>query len=142
MAENIQPEEQQDRQKQYLVEKFGSLLEQIGEGYGQPLQEELIRRLEKTIAEFDDEVSGLISDLKERSKKRHEELKRLWEQGPEQAQNESVAEEQSVAPEKESGEMSEWERRLEDKAQASKQPGQQEEKKQKKKGLFRKKSKE
>ncbi len=140
MAENTQTEEQQDKQKQYLVEKFGNLLEQIGDGYGQPLQEELIRRLEKTVADFNDEVNTLITDLKERSKKRHEELKRLWEKGPdveEQVENSDSTEESDEDP----AEMSEWERRLEEKTKAtSSQNGPEDGEKPKKKGLFRKKS--
>lgn len=144
MAENTQPEEQPDKQKQYLTEKFEGLLEQIGEGYGRPLQEELIRRLEKTIAEFDEEVSELISDLKERSKKRHEELKRLWLQEPNQEESSPVAEEKTERPEEESAEISEWERRLEGKAQTSKPTKESapQEEKPKRKGLFLKKSKE
>ena len=31
-----------DPQKQYLIEQFGNLMERVGEGYGGPLQEELI----------------------------------------------------------------------------------------------------
>ena len=46
-----------DPQKQYLIEQFGNLMEKVGEGYGGPLQEELIRRMEQTIADFDEEVS-------------------------------------------------------------------------------------
>ena len=45
-----------DPQKQYLIEQFGNLMEKVGEGYGGPLQEELIRRMEQTIADFDEEV--------------------------------------------------------------------------------------
>ena len=142
MAENTQPEEQQDKQKQFLVEKFGGLLEQIGEGYGQPLQEELIRRLERTISEFNDEVNDLITNLKDQSKKRHEELKRLWEQGPEQVEA-PIDEDDGEGSGEEPAEMSEWERRLEEKAQATSSPSEktkEKEEKPKKKGLFRKKS--
>ena len=46
-----------DPQKQYLIEQFGNLMEKVGEGYGGPLQEELIRRLEQTVADFDEAVS-------------------------------------------------------------------------------------
>jgi len=33
-----------DPQKRYLMDQFGGLMEQVGEGFGGPLQEELIRR--------------------------------------------------------------------------------------------------
>ena len=39
-----------DPQKQYLMDQFGNLMEQVGDGFGGPLQEELISRLEQTIA--------------------------------------------------------------------------------------------
>ena len=63
----VQPEE---LQKSYLLENFEAIIEQIGEGYGAPLQEELIRRMEKTVAEFHEDVSDLVVQLKEQSEKR------------------------------------------------------------------------
>ena len=35
-----------DPQQQYLMDQFGGLMDQVGDGFGGPLQEELIRRLE------------------------------------------------------------------------------------------------
>ena len=61
-----------DPQKQYLIEQFGNLMEKVGEGYGGPLQEELIRRMEQTIADFDEEVSEMLEHLRDSSVKRHE----------------------------------------------------------------------
>ncbi|GIT40740.1 MAG: hypothetical protein Ct9H300mP9_5900 [Candidatus Neomarinimicrobiota bacterium] len=69
-----------DPQKQYLIEQFGNLMEKVGEGYGGPLQEELIRRLEQTVADFDEEVNEMMESLKENSVKRHEKLKEIWVQ--------------------------------------------------------------
>jgi len=127
-----------DKQKEYLVEKFGGLIKQIGDGYGQPLQEELIRRLEKTISEFHDEVTELIDTLKNRSAERQQKLKELWEKGAEVAEPDAPAAE-SVEGEEE--DLSEWEQRLEEKSKkagsSSKVKG--EEEKPKKKGLFGKK---
>ena len=54
-----------DPQKQYLIEQFGNLMEKVGEGYGGPLQEELIRRMEQTIADFDEEVSEMLESLRD-----------------------------------------------------------------------------
>ena len=73
-----------DPQKQYLIEQFGNLMEKVGEGYGGPLQEELIRRMEQTIADFDEEVSEMLESLRDNSVKRHEKLKEIWE-NPEQS---------------------------------------------------------
>ena len=69
-----------DPQKQYLIEQFGNLMEKVGEGYGGPLQEELIRRMEQTIADFDEEVSEMLESLRDNSVKRHEKLKEISEQ--------------------------------------------------------------
>ena len=68
-----------DPQKQYLIEQFGNLMEKVGEGYGGPLQEELIRRMEQTIADFDEEVSEMLESLRDNSVKRHEKFKEIWE---------------------------------------------------------------
>ncbi len=135
MAESMQPDESQDSQKQFLIGKFGELLEKIGDGYGKPLQEELVRRLEKTIAEFHLEVEELLAELKERSVKRHEDLKRLWKQGHQEEPAEAAEPEEA-----DSEEMSDWERRLEEKATQG--PGgksSDSEEKPKKKGFFHKK---
>ena len=67
-----------DPQKQYLMDQFGNLMEQVGDGFGGPLQEELISRLEQTIADFHDEVNEMLGRLKENSEKRHEKLKEIW----------------------------------------------------------------
>ena len=54
-------------------------MDQVGDGFGGPLQEELIRRLEQTIADFHQEVNEMLTNLKESSEKRHEKLKEIWE---------------------------------------------------------------
>ena len=68
-----------DPQKKYLMDQFGSLMEKVGDGFGIPLQEELVRRLEQTIADFHEEVTELLENLKDNSEKRHEKLKAIWE---------------------------------------------------------------
>ena len=118
-----------DPQKQYLIEQFGNLMEKVGEGYGGPLQEELIRRMEQTIADFDEEVSEMLEHLRDNSVKRHEKLKEIWE-NPEQSTASSEA--PSEVPE----DASDWEKRLEGVADdvASKEEAKEEPPK--KKGLF------
>mgnify|MGYP000424261621 CR=1 FL=1 len=66
-----------DPQKKYLMDQFGNLMEKVGDGFGGPLQEELIKRLEQTIADFHEEVSEMMASLKENAEKRHEKLKEI-----------------------------------------------------------------
>ena len=102
-----------DPQKKYLMDQFGNLMEKVGDGFGGPLQEELIKRLEQTIADFHEEVSEMMASLKENAEKRHEKLKEIWnnpDASLEVVDNQSP---QAGNPEPE-GEMSEWERRLEE----------------------------
>ena len=97
-----------DPQKQYLIEQFGNLMEKVGEGYGGPLQEELIRRMEQTIADFDEEVSEMLESLRDNSVKRHEKLKEIWE-NPEQS---TPANEDGTAESVDEN-ASDWEKRVE-----------------------------
>ena len=102
-----------DPQKKYLMDQFGNLMEKVGDGFGGPLQEELIKRLEQTIADFHEEVSEMMASLKENAEKRHEKLKEIWnnpDASLEVADNQ-VSQTENAEPE---GEMSEWERRLEE----------------------------
>ena len=102
-----------DPQKKYLMDQFGNLMEKVGDGFGGPLQEELIKRLEQTIADFHEEVSEMMASLKENAEKRHEKLKEIWnnpDASLEVVDNQGSKTE-NTEPE---GEMSEWERKLEE----------------------------
>ena len=107
-----------DPQKKYLMDQFGSLMDQVGDGFGGPLQEELIRRLEQTIADFHQEVSEMLTSLKDSSEKRHEKLKEIWE-NPDAHNNENKLSDSDIEPEgsdddkEEVAELSDWEKRLE-----------------------------
>ena len=123
-----------DPQKQYLIEQFGNLMEKVGEGYGGPLQEELIRRMEQTIADFDEEVSEMLEHLRDSSVKRHEKLKEIWE-NPEQPPESGQADgENADVP----GDASDWEKRLEGMAGDGDSDSKEAQKEEppKKKGLF------
>ena len=123
-----------DPQKQYLIEQFGNLMEKVGEGYGGPLQEELIRRMEQTIADFDEEVSEMLDSLRDNSVKRHEKLKEIWE-NPEQPSESGQADgETADVPE----DASDWEKRLEGMADGGDSDSKEAPKEEapKKKGLF------
>ena len=122
-----------DPQKQYLIEQFGNLMEKVGEGYGGPLQEELIRRMEQTIADFDEEVSEMLENLRDNSEKRHEKLKQIWENP------ESTGDSQGNATSGVSEDSSDWEKRLEgmaDSAETEDSTEASKEEEPKKKGLF------
>lgn len=140
-----------DPQKQYLMDQFGNLMEQVGDGFGGPLQEELISRLEQTIADFHEEVNEMLERLKENSEKRHEKLKEIWN-NPEaeivEAANASDADSRfDDAPGLNSDEMSEWEKKIEASTSGSKEDGgkveedKKEDKGKKKKGFFGRKKK-
>ena len=119
-----------DPQKQYLIEQFGNLMEKVGGGYGGPLQEELIRRMEQTIADFDEEVSEMLDGLRDNSVKRHEKLKEIWE-NPQETSGDG-------AP-RASEDASDWEKRVETMADVAGDDTKEEEPKEeepKKKGLF------
>ena len=127
---NAEDKPKVDPQKQYLIEQFGNLMEKVGEGYGGPLQEELIRRMEQTIADFDEEVSEMLESLKENSVKRHEKLKEIWEnpQGSPEGSSDNP----------DLDDASDWEKRIENKVAESGSDDTKKESKEepKKKGLF------
>ena len=137
-----------DPQKKYLMDQFGSLMEQVGDGFGGPLQEELIRRLEQTIADFHQEVNEMLSNLKDSSEKRHARLKEIWDNpesvNTEVESNSNGDESNDDSDEEEPAEVSDWEKRLEALDSSSKKSEDKkdtEEKPAKKKGFFGRKKK-
>ena len=112
MDNNNEPKEVQPEeiQKSYLLENFEAIIEQIGEGYGAPLQEELIRRMEKTVAEFHEDVSDLVVQLKDQSEKRQNTLKQMLNSDDQKIVDKIVDEVVDIPEERE---MSDYERRLE-----------------------------
>ena len=130
-----------DPQQQYLMDQFGGLMDQVGDGFGGPLQEELIRRLEQTIADFHEEVNEMLSNLKDNSEKRHDRLKEIWN-NPDAAVDDDAPDEPDDGPSGES-DMSEYEKRIEGLEGDSKKndPQEKDEKPKKKKGFFGRKKK-
>ena len=102
-----------DPQKKYLMDQFGDLMEQVGDGFGGPLQEELISRLQQTISDFHEEVNEMLAKLKENSEKRHEKLKEIWDNPETPLVSEDITQSQESKPQTEDKEMSEWEKKLE-----------------------------
>ena len=132
-----------DAQKQYLMAKINELTDGVAPGYGEAFVEELLGRLEKTVSEFNEEMSELLESLKFSSAKRDERLKELMEKGDDATAEPSADKAgMSVAE----SEMSDWEKRLETKTTDSdgesdatpKSEGEEEEdEKTKKKGFFK-----
>jgi len=122
------------------MDQFGGLMDQVGNGFGGPLQEELIRRLEQTIADFHEEVNEMLGNLKDNSEKRHDRLKEIWN-NPDAA-DDDVPDEPDDGPGGES-DMSEYEKRIEGLEGDSKkdEPQEKDEKPKKKKGFFGRKKK-
>ena len=133
-----------DPQKQYLMDQFGNLMEQVGDGFGGPLQEELISRLEQTIADFHEEVNEMLGRLKDNSEKRHEKLKEIWN-NPEASQNPTADDSESTdeeSPGLNTDEMSEWEKKIESGTKEESTDGEPpKEEGKKKKGFFGRKKK-
>jgi len=117
-----------DEHKEYLAQKFGTLIESFGEGYGKPLQDELMKRLEGTISEFHTEVSELVEQLKEKSRVRYDRLQSMLE-------DESNTDNNS---DEKPDEVTEWEKRLAENESVSNSEGEKQSDN-KKKGFFKRK---
>ena len=91
-----------------LSEKLESLLQGIHEQYGNALTDELIARLEYTIADFNEEIDLLMNELKENASLKEKLMAEIKSE---------KTEEKTVDPTKDSAEevkeLSEWEKRLE-----------------------------
>jgi len=112
-------EEQKGRQD-YLNNKLDDLLDGINASYGQELLNELVRRLNRTIEDFNEEFQGIIGNLKDNSERRNQILHDLME-GKEPVSNNTISgisndETETMKPkdsDSNTEEMSAWERRLE-----------------------------
>ena len=112
-------EEQQGRQD-YLNNKLDDLLEGINASYGQELLNELVRRLNRTIEDFNEEFQGIIGNLKDNSERRNQILHDLME-GKDLVSNSVASDSSKIETETEKSgdsdlnteEMSAWEKRLE-----------------------------
>jgi len=52
-----------DSRKTYLKENLGNLMNGIDSNYGQVLMDELMRRMEATVSEFNEEVKAMLGQL-------------------------------------------------------------------------------
>ncbi len=103
----------QDSRLGYLNDKLDDLLGGINASYGEELFNELVTRLDRTINDFNDEISVLTEAVKGNSEKRAEIIHTLME-GQETLQADQNSEEgEKSAGTLDSEIMSEWEKRLE-----------------------------
>ena len=102
----------QDSRLGYLNDKLDDLLDGINMSYGEELFNELVTRLERTVSDFNEEISVLTEAVKGNSEKRAEIIHTLME-GQDMAQVETVSEEGQDSTNLDSEMISEWEKRLE-----------------------------
>ena len=111
--------EEQEGRQDYLNNKLDDLLEGINASYGQSLLNELVRRLNRTIEDFNEEFQGIIGNLKDNSERRHQILHDLMEgkdfqptNVPSSGRVDTGSIDQGES-DSNSEEMSAWEKRLE-----------------------------
>lgn len=102
----------QDSRLGYLNDKLDDLLDGINASYGEELFNELVTRLERTINDFNDEISVLTEEVKGNSEKRAEIIHTLME-GQDMAQTETTDDVGQETSNLDSEILSEWEKRLE-----------------------------
>ena len=134
-------------QQKYVNEKVAVLLDQIGDEYGESLTQQLVQRLDTTVADFHEEVTNLLSELKEKTVSRQQRLRDAWQHRfdtpPQSVEDPETARETSSS-EGDGEDSSDWEKRLEtmesgEKGKASVKTA--DEDKKKKKGFFGRKKK-
>jgi|TARA_Y100000310_G_scaffold28775_1_gene27361 hypothetical protein len=113
--------------KEYLTEKIHAIGEKLGDAYGQPFMDELMVRMERTVAHFNDEVDLMVATIKSRTKN----------------QRGLLASMRGEDPNAEPVEMSALEKKLESGAPSAEKEGEksEEEPKKKKFSLFKRKKK-
>ena len=102
--------ESKDGRQNYLNEKLDNLLSGINASYGQVLLDELVTRLQRTLADFNEEVEEIMGDLKDSSDRRNQIIHDLME-GNETASGTAPSDGDKTPAG--GAEMSEWEKRLE-----------------------------
>lgn len=87
-------------------EKVQSLVDQVNEGHGRALIEQLVQRLDMTAQDFTAEINGLVERLKHNAATQEELRNRIRQQEPEQGL--------AIQPGSDLGddEITEWEKRL------------------------------
>ena len=71
------PKKEPSFNKEYLSEKLLAIKEKLGDAYGGPLMEELIIRMERTVAHFDFEVESMLKKVTKRTNERKSTLSNI-----------------------------------------------------------------
>ena len=103
----------QDSRLGYLNEKLDDLLQGINSSYGEELFNELVLRLERTINDFNEEISELTEAVKGNSEKRAEIIHTLMEGSDSVSTTQNSHDNAAEGSNLDSEIMSEWEKRLE-----------------------------
>ena len=103
----------QDSRLGYLNKKLDDLLEGINSSYGEELFNELVLRLERTINDFNEEISELTEAVKGNSEKRAEIIHTLMEGSDSVSTTQDSQDNTGEGSNLDSEIMSEWEKRLE-----------------------------
>ena len=103
--------ENKDGRESYLNEKLDDLLSGINSSYGQVLFDELVIRLQRTLKDFNEEVEGIMGDLKNSSSRRNEIMHDLMEDKDVAPATKTQKKENIEA--QDGAEMSDFEKRLE-----------------------------
>ena len=64
-------EETTDFKKEYLNEKLQAIGDKLGDAYGEPFMAELIARMERTVAHFNEEVNGMLNTIHSRTRNQY-----------------------------------------------------------------------
>jgi len=125
-------------QKKYLMAKIDELTDSVAPGYGEAFLDELMLRLQNTVSVFNDELFNLIEQLKENSLKRNEEMKDLLVLNDKNKSSIGKIFDDPLSNAK--NEMSQWEKKLEDKKDTNSiEKKDIEEPKKKKRSIFKRK---
>ncbi len=97
--------EEKKFKKEYLEEKLHLIGDRLNDAYGQPLLEELITRMERTVSHFNEEVDGILDSIKSRTQNQHYKLATL--RGDDPIKNALTEDEQRIDKTSDSDSISE-----------------------------------
>ena len=150
-AEQKMPEidfSETNKRSEYLKHKLDDILDNIGQSYGKRMADELMKRLEKTIVDFNGEVVQMLDKLEILEDQRLKELEAERKQILKVEEGEESQVEVDVEEKDEFADMSDFEKRIEmlekrkkEADEVAEESAEESAVKPKKKGLFRKKNK-
>ncbi|MGC9364125.1 MAG: hypothetical protein ACP5FZ_06080 [Fidelibacterota bacterium] len=139
-----------DKRRDYLKQRLDDILDNIGQSYGKRMAEELMKRLQKTVLDFNAEVNQMLDKLEviEEERRKEAEAEKVSAEQPVDTKAGEGGEGETEPSEDEFANMSDFEKRIEMLERKKKQnndeikkAAEEAEKKPQKKGLFRRKNK-